>query len=206
MKLTVRWVASLCLAVVGAAAGQSDKASPTLAQLEATARQDSLDAEARYLLALRYDLLKRYDDAEREGHQAIAIDPHYAPALLLLSYLPYDRRPKLWSEVRRGKVPPAWQRAVEESDRLAYRAFIIDPLVDFRVMGAAPVAQSIVAIPDYGQETTEFLLLFGLSAFGYAHYELAYDALDKYVTRRYAGQMDSVSSGVLLYHGLAAAH
>jgi tetratricopeptide (TPR) repeat protein len=206
MKLTVRWVASLCLAVVGAAAGQSDKTPHTLAQLEAAARQDSLDPESHYSLAFRYDSLKRFDDAEREARQAVAIDPHYAPALLLLAYLPYDRRPKLWSEVRRGKVPAAWQSAVEEGDRLAHRAFIIDPLVDFRVMGAPPVEERMLVIPDYGQATTERLLILGLVAFDYARYELAYDALDRYVDRRYARQLDSVSSGILLYRGLAAAH
>ena len=44
------------------ATGQSGQVLPSLAQLEAAARQDSLDPESHYSLALRYDSLKRYDD------------------------------------------------------------------------------------------------------------------------------------------------
>ena len=155
---------------------QGDKPVP-LAELEAAARRDSLDAETLYRLALRYDLTNRYGDAERVAREAVNIDPRCARAWLLLAYLPYDRRPKLWEEVRKGKVPPAWQAAVAESDRLERRAFLIDPLVDFRVQGAPPPKQDIVAIPDYGEYTTAYLLQLGLSEFGW-RYELAYNAFD----------------------------
>jgi tetratricopeptide (TPR) repeat protein len=184
---------------------QDDKPVP-LAELEAAARRDSLDAETLYRLALRYDLTNRYDDAERVAREAVNIDPRCARAWLLLAYLPYDRRPKLWEEVRKGKVPPAWQAAVAESDRLERRAFLIDPLVDFRVKGAPPPKQDIVAIPDYGEYTTAYLLQLGLSEFGW-RYELAYSAFDLYAQRRYKDQpIDSIPSGLFWLRGLAAAH
>lgn len=177
-----------------------------LAELEAAARRDSLDADMLYHLALRYDLVNRFDDAERVAREAVSVDPRCARAWLLLAYLPYDRRPKLWDEVRKGKVPPAWQAAVAESNRLERRAFLIDPLVDFRVKGAPPPKQDIVAIPDYGEYTTAYLLLLGLSEFGW-RYELSYNAFDLYVQRRYRGQpTDSIPSGLFWWRGLAAAH
>ncbi|HMA38824.1 MAG TPA: tetratricopeptide repeat protein [Gemmatimonadales bacterium] len=184
---------------------QGDKPVP-LAELEAAARRDSLDAETLYQLALRYDLTNRYDDAERVAREAVNIDPRCARAWLLLAYLPYDRRPKLWEEVSKGKVPAAWQAAVAESDRLERRAFLIDPLVDFRVKGAPPPKQDIVTIPDYGEYTTAFLLQLGLSEFGW-RYELAYNAFDLYAQRRYRDQpIDSIPSGLFWLRGLAAAH
>ena len=184
---------------------QGDKPAP-LAELEAAARRDSLDPETLYRLALRYDLINRYDDAERVAREAVNVDPRCARAWLLLAYLPYDRRPKLWEEVRKGKVPPAWQATVAESDRLERRAFLIDPLVDFRVQGAPPPRQDIVAIPDYGEYTTAYLLQLGLSEFGW-RYELAYSAFDLYAQRRYKDQpIDSIPSGLFWLRGLAAAH
>jgi tetratricopeptide (TPR) repeat protein len=187
------------------AAAQAERPA-TLADLEAAAQHDSLDAETLYRLALRYDLVKRYDDAERVARTAVQVDPRYAPAWLLLAYLPYDRRPKLWEEVRKGKVPASWQAAVAESERLEHRAFLIDPLVDFRVLGAPPPKEDIVAIPDYGDYTTVYLLVLGLSEFGW-HYELSYNALDLFAQRAYKGQpADSIPSGVYWWRGLAAAH
>src|SRR5512146_3365647 len=178
---------------------QGDKPVP-LAELEAAARRDSLDAETLYQLALRYDLTNRYDDAERVAREAVNIDPRCARAWLLLAYLPYDRRPKLWEEVSKGKA------AAAEPDRLERRAFLIDPLVDFRVKGAPPPKQDIVTIPDYGEYTTAFLLQLGLSEFGW-RYELAYNAFDLYAQRRYRDQpIDSIPSGLFWLRGLAAAH
>ena len=184
---------------------QGGKPEP-LAELEAAAHRDSLDAETLYRLALRYDALDRFDDAERVARDAVTIDPRCARAWLLLAYLPYDRRPRLWDEVRKGKVPATWQAAVVESDRLARRAFLIDPLVDFRVKGAPPPQQDILAIPDYGEVTTAYLLQLGLSEFGW-RYELAYNALDLYVQRHYKDQPpDSMPTGLFWLRGLAAAH
>lgn len=75
-------------------AAQAKSSQPTLADLETRARQDSNDANAHYVLALRYWDLSRYDDAEHELRQAIVVDPHDAQAFFALSYLPYARRPK----------------------------------------------------------------------------------------------------------------
>jgi len=179
---------------------------PSIAQLERTAQTDSLDGDALYRLALAYDLAKRYDDAERVARQAVAVDPREAQAWLLLAYLPFDRRPKLWEEFRKGRVPAAWQAAVDEGARLEHRAFLIDPLVDFRVQGAPAPREDMVTVSDYGQETTDYLLVLGLGAFGW-RYQLSYSALDLYTQRQFKDKpVDSIPSGVFWWRGLAAAH
>ena len=194
------------LAIGSRASSQTVERPPSLEALEAAARQDSLDPEALYRLALRYDIVKRYDDAGRVARQVVDIDPRYAPAWLLLGYIPYDRRPKLWSEVARGKVPPAWRDSVAESERLFHRAFLIDPLVDFRVMGAAPLKQDMIIIREYGQYTTDYLLDLAMSAFGW-RYELCYNAADLYVQRQFKNlPVDSIPSGLFWIRGLSAAH
>lgn len=176
-----------------------------LAVLEARARQDSLDPSARFELATRYYRLKRFDDEERELRAAIAIDPRHATAYLWLGDLPFDRRPKLWQELRKGKVPAQYQSAVEESFRLWRHAFLLDPLVDVRVPGAEAPPEDLVTIPDYGRATTRFLLALGLGAFGAGRYELSHSALKLWGERVYPGQpLDSLPDFLLWYRGLSA--
>lgn len=200
----VLWLGALLTA--GPALAQAPVRTPSIAELERSAQIDSLDGDALYRLALAYDLAKRYDDAERVARQAVAVDPREAQAWLLLAYLPFDRRPKLWGEFRTHRVPAAWQAAVDEGTRLEHRAFLIDPLVDFRVQGAPPPREDLVTVSDYGQETTDFLLVLGLGAFGW-RYQLSYSALDLYAQRQFKDRpVDSIPSGLFWWRGLAAAH
>ena len=187
-------------------AGQA-RNPPALAELEARVRTDSLDATTWYELSIGYYRAKRADDEERALRRAIAIDPRYAPAYLSLSYLPFQRRPKLWRELRKGNVPPEWRVAVEESQRLATRAFLIDPFVDLRVLGADPPREDMVTLRDYGAATTQFLVQLGIGAFGVGRYELSHSALQLWVDRAYAGKpRDSLPDFLFWYRGLAAAH
>jgi len=196
----------VALLTAGPVLAQGPSRPPSIPELERAARTDSLDGDALYRLALAYDLAKRYDDAEREARQAVAVDPREAQAWLLLAYLPYDRRPKLWKEVRKDRVPRDWRAAVDEAARFEHRAFVIDPLVDFRVQGAPQPPEDMVTVPDYGQETTDYLLLLGLGAFGW-RYLLSYSALDLFVQRQFKDKpVDSIPSGLFWWRGLAAAH
>jgi tetratricopeptide (TPR) repeat protein len=188
-------------------AAQAKPPQSTLSDLETKARQDSNDAGALYELGLRYWDLKRLDDAEREFKQAVAVDPRYAPAYFALSFLPYDRRPKLWKEERKGKIPAEWQPVVQQADQMRHKAFIIDPLVDFRVIGAEPPPQDMVVIPEYGAFTTFYLLWLGLGAFGAARYQLSYSALQHFVEREFKNEpQDSIPDELFFYRGIAAAH
>jgi tetratricopeptide (TPR) repeat protein len=115
----------------------------SLKELEARVRTDSLDPAAHYNVALAYWNEKRYDDAERDLKLAAAMDPKFAEAYLALAFLPYARRPKLWKEEYEDKVPSELKPVVEESDRMYRRAFLVNPLVDMRIIGA------VTQRPDY---------------------------------------------------------
>ncbi|HYU29985.1 MAG TPA: tetratricopeptide repeat protein [Gemmatimonadales bacterium] len=203
-----RCLVLLTASVVPIASAQQPRAQPPrLEELEARARQDSLDPEAHFRLAARYYTLKRFADEERELRATIAIDPRYAPAYLWLGYLPFDRRPKLWAEYRKDKIPAELQPAVEESFRLWQQAVLIDPMVDFRVQGTTAPPEDMMVIPEYGGITTDYLLWLGLGAFGVARYELAYSGLDLWAQRTYANEpQDSIPDFLFLYRGLAAGH
>jgi tetratricopeptide (TPR) repeat protein len=190
---------------------QTRDSEPTIAQLEARVKGgDSLDAETQFRLGQQYDRAKRYDDEERALRTAIASDPRYAPAYLWLSYLPYDRRPQLWKERWKGKVPEEWRKPLRESGKLARQAFLIDPFVDFRVVGAKPIPQDLVTLPEYkGYEkyTTFVLGWLGIAGFNAERYELSFSAMDLYKDRAFSGKPDdSIPSWVFIYHGLSAAH
>lgn len=209
--MTRAGVAAVLATLVGTAVASGQQPpgtkSLTLAELEAAARRDSLDPEARFRLATRYYRLERFDDEERELRATIAIDPRYAPAYLWLGDLPFDRRPKLWQELRKNKVPSELAPAVEQSYRLWRQAFLIDPMVDLRVAGVAAPPEDMVVVPDYGRATTIFLLRLGLGAFGAARYELSHSALQLWAERVYPGApRDSLPDFLLWFRGLAAGH
>jgi tetratricopeptide (TPR) repeat protein len=135
-----RWITLpflLCAALAGPLSAQRMKLPLSLKELEARVAKDSLDPAAHYNVALAYWNEKRYDDVERELKLAAAMDPKFAEAYLALAFLPYARRPKLWNEKYEDKVPQELKAAAEESDRMYRRAFLVSPLVDMRIIGAA---------------------------------------------------------------------
>lgn len=132
------WLASLLLSLATAPlAAQRIKLPVGVKELETRVQRDSLDPAAHYNVALAYWNEKRFDDAERELRAAVALDQKMAEAYLALAYLPYARRPKLWAEESQDRVPDEWRAALEESGRMYRRAFLVNPLVDLRVAGAA---------------------------------------------------------------------
>jgi len=98
-------------------------------------------------VALGYWGKKRYDDAERALHVATSIEPRFPQALLALAYLPYARRPDLWEEVVRGKVPDGLKAALVDAARLGRRSFLIDPLVDLPIIGAVAPPRRVPPAP-----------------------------------------------------------
>ena len=107
--------------------------SRDLRELQAIARADSNDPVAHYNVAAVLVDKHRYDDAERSLRQAIGIDPHYAPALLLLSRVIGARATKgpiavLFDGPRIMFVRVAKNNS--EMMRFRRRAFLLDPLLE----------------------------------------------------------------------------
>lgn len=200
-------VTLLVLAATGSTAAQSRELRDTIAAREARVHDDSTDAGAYYRLSLAYYSAKRYDDESRALRRAIAIDPRYAPAYLSLSWEPFERRPKLYEEERKHRVPPEWRAPLENARRSERQAFLIDPFVDLRVQGVPAAPEGIVTLEDYGEFTTVLLLYLAVGAFGDGRYELAYGALHRYQERALANKpRDSLPDFIFLYRGLSAAH
>jgi tetratricopeptide (TPR) repeat protein len=178
----------------------------TLRSLEQAAARDSNDTDALYDLALGYWSKKRWNDVERTLRNTIAIEPRNAPALLALAHLPYARRPKLWQEEERGEVPPEWQPALIQRDRLTRLAILIDPMVDLQIVGAvAPDPGSL--LQGSTDASIEGTALVGQANFQDAHYDQAYAWFNRFA-QRLGEDVDSsrVPDFVLWFRGLAAAH
>jgi tetratricopeptide (TPR) repeat protein len=198
--------ACLVCAPAGGAAQVVLKPGVTVRSLEAAVARDSNDTEALYALALGYWSKKRWNDAERTLRQTLAIEPRNAPALLALAHLPYARRPKLWDEDVRGKVPPEWQPALILSERYTRLAMQIDPLVDLTIVGAvAPDPGAILQGADPG--SIERNAMVGQANFQNARYDQAYAWFNRFA-RLLGEEVDSsrVPDFVLWFRGLSAAH
>jgi Tfp pilus assembly protein PilF len=190
----------------GVLEAQRIKLPMTVPELEARARQDSLDAAAHYNVALGYWNEKRYGEAEGELRAAAAIDPKFAEAYLALAYLPYAQRPKLWSEEAQDRVPDEWKQRMEESDRLYRRAFLVNPLVDLRIIGAATPPRSALWATLYADIYDFYFQAFDDMLSG--DYEQAYGRFVRlHRERRLAGPgQGKLPLSVYWFEGLAAAH
>ena len=166
-------VAALVLLLAPPAAAQRLKVGMPLKDLQAAAQRDSNDAVAHYNVGLGYWSAKKYDDAEAALEAALELDPRLAPAHIALAYLPYARRGKLWEEVLRGTVPEEWRKPMEESDRHYRAAFLIDPLVDMRIVAAVTPGKALAfeMLPEYAKAYD--LLFRGFDDFQEGKYEEA---------------------------------
>ena len=191
-------VAAACVA--SPAGAQMARLTESLGALETKARTDSADPVAHYQVGLAYWSYGRFDDAERALRRTIVIDPQFASGYLALSLLPYARRPKLWEEEDRNKVPAGVQPVVEESGRYYRRAFLIDPLVDL---------QSIALffrrrISNGGVGRDEHFAR-GVEYFYVSQYQQAHASLHRALPNDPKGRA-KINSNALWLHALSAAH
>lgn len=128
--------ALLCLALPSFAGAQALKVSQSLDELEMAVGVDPYDPIAHYNLSLGYWSKKKYEKAEAELRRAVELDPRLAPAWLALAMVPLAQRGDLREEIAENDVPEDWRARVDEMDGQYRRAFLLDPLVDVRIMGA----------------------------------------------------------------------
>jgi tetratricopeptide (TPR) repeat protein len=201
-------LAVLAASTSTACAGSTRLVSTPTPQLEARVAKDSLDATAHYQLALARWSDNRYDDAEAELKEAVALDPKYAEAYLALGYLVFARRPALWDEIPDDKVPAEWKDRVRQATTYRRRALILDPLVKTAIVRAVE--------PKFVETHTDPLVYQtiwgGFDDYNTGRYEAAYTKLSnlmKLVSSRMAGQnrieWDSLPDILFWYQGLAAA-
>jgi tetratricopeptide (TPR) repeat protein len=190
-------------------------ATPALAQqvtlsvpidtLVARARRDSTDPLVLYDLGMGYWYTRKFGQADSAFRRADAIDPRVAEVQLALAYLPYARRPKLWGEEAKGKVPAELVATVNESNRRFRRAFLLDPMVDMRVMGLVVPPRDAIVI-NFNADRYYAALVVGLEYFWGGDYPSAYASFEKAYQFASGKDRDEIPGFVLWYHGLAAAH
>lgn len=195
---------SLLLVPTPAAAQQASLSVP-IDSLVARAHRDSTDPLVLYDLGMGYWYVRKFNQADSAFRRADAIDPRVAEVQLALAYLPYARRPKLWGEEARGKVPPDLVATVNESNRRFRRAFLLDPMVDMRVMGLVVPPREAIVI-NFNADRYYAALVVGLEYFWGGNYPSAYASFEEAYQFATAKSRDQIPGFVLWYHGLAAAH
>jgi Tfp pilus assembly protein PilF len=199
VSMTSRLLGAGVLAVLGLTAtgsAQTVRVTERVEVLEQRAASDSNDAAAHYNLAMGYWSKKRYADAEHSLRQAVAIEPQFADAWLALAIV-HNWDSNYWKGIRdRGGdtlVVATWK----EWDGYYRRAFLIDPLVDIKILGAT-WRLGFGSWHDFSD---------GLRDLVEGRYQPAYDHFSGAV-RYVQGSMplDSVEDGLLWFQGLAAAH
>ena len=174
----------------------------TLDELQTAAARDSADAIAQYNLAIGYWSQENFAEAGEALRRAVRIDPRFAEGYLALAYLPYAQRPQLWQEVFEDRVPEEWQDALIESERHYGHAFMINPLVDMRILGAVT--------PMGGFSTYYDAFFRGFEDYRNGNYEAAYGRYDRLIRElEIEWRQDArarMPDAILLHRGLAAAH
>lgn len=203
----VRWHSVLVAILLAPAAAAAQQVSLTIPvdRLEARAVRDSTDPLVLYDLGVGYWVDRRFDEAEAALRKANAIDPRVPEVQLALAYLPYARRPKLWQEEARRKVPPDLVATVNEANRRFRRTFMLDPMVDMRIVGLVIPPRDAIII---GRNADRYYaaLVLGLEYFWGGDYGSAFASLEKAYTFTSEKDRKQVPGFVLWYHGLAAAH
>lgn len=183
--------AALWLALGGPLAAQRVSVDARLDDLRAAAQRDSNDAAAHYNLAMGYWSKKRYAEAERSLRTAIQIEPQFAAAYLALGVV-HNWDDEYWR--RLGRSDSAVSAYFREANSLYRKAFMLDPLVDIRILGGTYRFYSGDRVVRAFRDLVE------------GRYDKAYESLDKEVQSRggRAGP-DSAPPLVLWLRGLSAA-
>ena len=198
--------AALVVAPVPSAA-QRIKLPVKLPELERLAAESPYDAASQYNVGLGYWSAKNYDGAEKAFEQAITLDARFAAAHLALAYLPYARRPDLWKEIGTQDVPAEWLPAVQEMGRRYRTAFVVDPFVDLRIVGAVEPPKDVRWVTDPYLSAFYEMVFQGFDDFRSGDYPSAYRRFNKLADDwAVAGKKNiaNLPGELLWYRGLAA--
>jgi len=178
-------------------------------KLQELVRKDSNDATLQYALALAYWRDRKFDEADTILRLATRLAPRYAGPYLTLAFLPYARRPELYQEEIQGRVPDSWQSKLLEANRFYRQAFMLDPLIDLRILSLVfPLDER--GFRDYTSEASQTYELYveGFVDLTKGRYGLAYERLERLARVMYDGEKhpERVPDFLLWHRGLAAAH
>lgn len=186
---------------------------PGLADLERLARVDSNDATVHYQLGMAYWGRKQWDRAESAFRTAILVAPSYADPHLALGVLPARRGDTYWKERRRREGEEKVAEVLREYAGHFRRAFLLNPLVDLKVLARFEDEKSgfllakdgrvvFLVEPWWSDELTR-----AANEFRETRYQAAYERLSRLTAdERFSGQDIDLPGQLLWFQGLAAAH
>ncbi len=186
-------VGLLLLAAARPLAAQKVEVTESLEELQSRAARDSNDPAAHYNLAMGYWSKKRYAEAEGSLKTATQIDPQFADAYLALSVV-RNWDSDYWKQMRKEKGDSAVTNATRISDSYYRKAFMLDPLVNIKILGGTYRFYAHSRFLNAFEDLVE------------GKYDKAYETLDKEM--KYwggSGGVDSVPEVVVWLHGLSAA-
>lgn len=205
---------ALCLAAAPAvlsnnvaAQGKIEIGVP-LGELQKRVVADSNDPAAHYNVALGYWQAKKWDDVDRELRAAIALQPRFAEAHLALAFVPFARDRHMLDDYTSEKTLPENIKAALKQRTDEYRrAFVIDPMVDLRII-AANTADLDYRLKDYFFGTAVGKYVDGLTQCQEGKYADCENTLSEVITElvRNRPADNSVPSDAYWYRGIAAAH
>jgi tetratricopeptide (TPR) repeat protein len=140
---------------------------------------------------------KRYAEAEASLQTAVSIDPRFAEAYLALSVVrAWDD--DFWRNLRKAEGDSGVRARVRSSNSHYRKAFLLDPLVDIKILGGA--SRIAMGSPWFRRFTQAFKDLVE------GKYDKAYGALDKEMAF-WGGRAgsDSAPAIIVWLHGLSAA-
>lgn len=208
MVRTTTLVAMLMVMIASTPAhAQRLKLPATTEELEQQMRADSNDATVHYNLALGYWRDGAFDASAASLDEAIALDPRMAPAHLALAMLPFARDEDLWNDAISKRLTPERQALLDASDRSYRLAFLLDPFLDVRIIGAVtPPKSGLLAGDNWLTELYE-TWLGGLEELLVGNYSGAFTRYDRLMEAMRIGRerSENIPGWILWYHGLAAA-
>jgi tetratricopeptide (TPR) repeat protein len=204
-------IALLALVTAGAsAAGQQfGFLTRPLKEVVSWAREDTNDAQRIYVLAIRHWREHHWGQVDSLLRLAVQLEPRYTDPYLALYFLPYARRPTLWNDEGRGRVPDSWKPILDEAHRFYQRAIRIDPMVNLQIMSVAFEIEEPTVRDFTGPEWLAYERYYAWFVdLGLGRYRSARDRLRKLGQQEYdeAKHPDRVPDFVLWYRGLAEAH
>ena len=200
----------LTLVLAAPLPAQSIRLDVSVDELEARARRDSCDAAAHYNLAVGYMSRRQWARADSTLARATALDPQLAVAWLARSIV-FDRDDNHWRDLRRRGDSAS---TAELRLRASYsrRAYLIDPLVDLRILGAVSQFSNYGDAVQYyyGRDFRRFDdgVRIGTQGLVEADYARSLDGLNMATIAwtQLGLARDSLPEWLIFYHGLAAAH
>jgi Tfp pilus assembly protein PilF len=199
----------LTLAGAGTAMAQGKIDLPVgLGELEQRVRTDSTDPAAHYNVALGYWNAKKWDASERELRAAIKLEPRFAQAHLALAFLALVRDAEQFKKLENGMViPKELIPDVTQYEREYRHAFLIDPLVDLRIVAASQASPDYWDLRDYVDPSIAAYYR-GLSDCQEGKYVDCENDMGTFVLAYGNSKYDKkyIPANALWYRGLAEAH